>query len=109
MDELIEKAEAYVAASNDHDITRIEPMLASGCSYRSAGVGRHEGVEAIVKMMQSFFAANQDVHWQTENYRRRSDYVVFDFCISLGGNSSAGVEELHFDGTGKICRIVVQR
>ncbi len=109
MDELIERAEAYVAASNDHDIARIAPMLASRCSYRSVGVGRHEGVEAIVSMMQSFFAANQDVHWQTENYRRRSNQVVFDFRISLGGNSSAGVEELHFDDAGKINKIVVQR
>jgi hypothetical protein len=109
MDELIKKAEAYVAASNAHDIDRIKPMLAPECSYRSAGVGHHDGVEAIMTMMQSFFAANPDVHWQTENYQRRSDHVVFDFVITLGANSSSGVEEIHFDEAGKISRIVVQR
>lgn len=109
MNELIKKAESYVAASNDHDIPRIRPMLAPECSYRSAGVGQHDGVEAIMTMMQSFFAANPDVHWQTENYHQRSDHVVFDFVITLGTNSSSGVEEIHFDEAGKISRIVVQR
>jgi limonene-1,2-epoxide hydrolase len=109
MDELIRKAESYVAASNDHDIARIRAMLAPECSYRSAGVGQHDGVEAIVTMMQWFFAANPDVHWQVDNYQRRSGHVVFDFVITLGGNSSSGVEEIHFDETGDISRIVVQR
>lgn len=109
MDALIKKAESYVAASNDHDIARIRPMLAPECSYCSAGVGRHDGIEAIVTMMQSFFAANPDVHWQAENYQRRPGYVVFDFVITLGGNSSSGVEEIHFDQAGDISRIVVQR
>jgi len=109
MDELIKKAESYVAASNDHDIARIRTMLAPACCYRSAGVGRHDGVDAIITMMQSFFAANPDVHWQVDNYRWRSGHVVFDFVITLGGNSSSGVEEIHFDGTGDISRIAVQR
>lgn len=109
MDELIRKAESYVAASNDHDIARIRPLLASECSYRSAGVGQHDGVEAIMTMMQSFFAANPDVHWQAENYRWRSGHVVFDFVITLGANSSSGVEEIHFDEASAISRIVVQR
>ncbi|WP_108881063.1 nuclear transport factor 2 family protein [Anderseniella sp. Alg231-50] len=109
MDELIEKAKAYVAASNAHDIARIKPMLAPACSYRSAGVGRHDGADAIMTMMQSFFAANPDVHWQAENYRQRCDHVVFDFVITMDGNSSSGVEEIHFDGAGNVSRIVVQR
>lgn len=109
MDDLIKKAESYVAASNDHDIARIRPMLAADCSYRSAGVGAHDGVEAIATMMQSFFAANSDVHWQVEDYRWQTGHVVFDFVITLGGTSSSGVEEIHFDDTGAISRIVVRR
>lgn len=109
MDGLIKKAESYVAASNDHDIARIRTMLAPACCYRSAGVGRHDGVDAIMTMMQSFFAANPDVHWQVDNYQRCPSHVVFDFVITLGGNSSSGVEEIHFDGTGDISRIAVQR
>lgn len=109
MDELIRKAEAYVAASNAHDIARIQPMLAPECNYSSAGVGRHDGVEAIMTMMQSFFAANPDVHWRAENYRRRSDHVVFEFVVTMGGQSASGVEEIHFDGAGQISRIMVQR
>jgi len=109
MNDLIRKAESYVAASNDHDVARIRPMLAPECSYRSAGVGAHDGVDTITTMMQSFFAANPDVHWQVENYRWQSDYVVFDFVITLGGNSSAGVEEIHFDEAGAISQIIVQR
>lgn len=109
MDELIKKAESYVAASNAHDIDCIRPMLAPECSYRSASVGQHDGVEAIMAMMQSFFAANPEVHWQADTYQRRSDHVAFDFVITLGANSSSGVEEIHFDEAGKISRIVVQR
>ncbi len=48
MDDLIGKAEAYVATSNDHDLARIKTMLAQGCSYQSTGVGQHDGVEAII-------------------------------------------------------------
>ncbi len=109
MDELIKKAESYVAASNDHDIARIRLMLAPDCSYRSAGVGAHDGVDAITTMMQSFFAANPDVHWQVEDYRWQSGHVVFDFVIALDGTSSSGVEEIHFDKAGAICLIVVHR
>ncbi|MEO9875919.1 MAG: nuclear transport factor 2 family protein [Anderseniella sp.] len=109
MDDLIKKAESYVAASNDHDTARIKLMLASDCSYRSAGVGAHDGVEAITTMMQSFFAANPDVHWQVKGYRWQAGHVEFEFVITLGANSTAGVEEIHFDDTGAISRIVVRR
>jgi len=109
MEEETGKAKAYVSASNEHDLGQIKTMLAGDCSYRSAGVGRHDGVEAIMRMMQSFFASNPEVRWKAENYRWRSDHVIFDFLITLGGNTSSGVEEIHFNDAGKICRIVVQR
>jgi len=109
MEELIGKAEAYVSASNEHDLSQIRTMLAPDCSYRSAGVGRHDGVEAIMSMMQSFFTSNPDVHWQAENYRWQSNHLVFDFLITLGGNTSSGVEEIHFNDAGEVNRIVVQR
>ena len=108
-EELLGKAEDYVSASNEHDLRRIRTMLACNCSYRSTGTGRHDGVEAVMSMMKSFFASNRDVRWQVENYRWHEDRVVFDFLITLGGNTSSGVEELHFNDAGEICRIVVQR
>ncbi len=109
MDELITKAKDYVAASNAHDVDRIRPMLASDCSYRSAGVGRHDGADAVMAMMQSFFAANPDVHWDARNYQQQANHVAFDFRITLGAGTSSGREEIHFSEAGKISRIVVQR
>jgi len=44
-----------------------------------------------------------------EDYRWQSGHVVFDFVITLDGTSSSGVEEIHFDKAGAICRIVVHR
>lgn len=105
----IEKAQAYVAASNDHDLAAIEAMLAPDCIYRSAGVGRHDGIEAILAMMTSFFASYRDVNWQAENYRWLSDHVRFDFVITLGGNSSTGEEMIWFDADGRISEIEVRR
>ena len=105
----IEKAQAYVTASNDHDLVAIAAMLAPDCIYRSAGVGRHDGSEAILAMMTSFFASYPDVHWQAENYRWLSDHVRFDFVITLDGNSSAGEEMIWFDGNGRISEIEVLR
>jgi hypothetical protein len=109
MYEFIEKAQAYVGASNDHDLVSIEAMLAPDCIYRSASVGRHDGFEAILAMMKPFFASYPDVHWQAENYQWLSDCVKFDFVITLGEKSSLGVEKIYFDGDGRISRIEVQR
>lgn len=106
---LIEKAKAYVAASNDHDLVAIEAMLAPDCSYRSAGVGRHDGITAILAMMTSFFATNPDVHWDAENYRWLFDHVRFDFVITLAGNTSPGEEMIWFDSDGRITGIEVCR
>ena len=105
----IEKAQGYVAASNDHDLSAIEAMLAPDCIYRSAGVGRHDGSRAILAMMTAFFASNRDVHWDADNYQWLSDHVQFDFVITLGGNSSAGEEKIWFDGEGRISEIEVLR
>jgi hypothetical protein len=109
MYEFIEKAQAYVGASNDHDLVSIEAMLAPDCIYRSASVGRHDGFEAILAMMKPFFASYPDVHWQAENYQWLSDSAKFDFVITLGEKSSLGVEKIYFDGDGRISRIEVQR
>ena len=109
MIEFIEKAQAYVAASNDHDLVRIEAMLAPDCIYRSGSVGRHDGIEAILAMMSSFFALYPNVHWEAKNYRWLAEHVQFDFVITLGENSSPGVEKIFFDGDGRIGQIHVQR
>ena len=53
----IEVAKAYVAASNAHDLTTIEPMLSVDCEYQSSGVGHHAGdigyVEMDIRMRQA--------------------------------------------------------
>ena len=108
-EKLLGRAEDYVSASNEHNLARIKIMLAVDCSYRSDGVGRHDGVEAITSMMQSFFASNPDVQWQAENYRWHEDHVVFDFRITIRGSTTSGVEEIHFNEAGEISRIVVHR
>jgi hypothetical protein len=105
----IEKARSYVAASNDHDLGAIEAMLAADCIYRSAGVGRHDGSAAILAMMTSFFGSYPDVHWEAENYQWIADHVRFDFVITLGEDSSSGVEKIWFDGDGRISEIEVLR
>ena len=110
MTELLTRAQAYVAASNDHDLAAIEPMLAPDCVYQSDAVGRHDGAQAILAMMEGFFASFPDVHWQAGNYRLCArDAVEFSFVITLQGNSSPGAERLHFDGDGRVRLIEVMR
>lgn len=109
-DALIEKTRAYVDASNEHDVDRIETMLAADAVYLSTGVGRHDGATAILHMNRSFFSANPDVHWNTTSYRVvENGGVEFDFIISLGGASYPGVERVFFDPQGKIVRVEVER
>jgi hypothetical protein len=107
---LVEQTKSYVAASNAHDLTRIEPMFAADAIYRSSGVGQHEGAPAIIAMMKTFFDANPDVHWDTSSFRViEENGVEFDFVISLGGNSSTGIERLFFDADNLIRLIEVER
>lgn len=109
MSDWIERAKAYVDASNHHDLPRIKAMLAETCEYVSDGVGRHDGVNAICKMMESFFSLNADVHWQVDRYQLFSDCVLFEFIITLAGKRSDGLERLFFQTDGKISRIEVRR
>ncbi len=108
--DLVQRAQAYVAASNAHDVSAVETMLAAECVYESSGVGRHEGAEAIIAMMRGFFASAPDVHWQTDGYRPvAGNGVEFDFVISMNGETSNGVERLFFDDRGAITRVEVAR
>lgn len=109
MSNWIEQARDYVDASNDHDLTRIRQMLAQECVYISDGVGRHEGVDAILDMMQSFFASNPDVQWQVDNYQLQLACVEFEFVITMGDKTSRGVENIFLGRGGKIGRIEVRR
>ncbi len=103
-------AKSYVAASNAHDLAMIGPMLADDCRYASSGVGEHLGKQAIVAVMEGFFSANQDVHWDVPEFRLLAPRcVVFDFTISLGGKTAQGVEQISFQGDGKIGAIEVLR
>ena len=108
--DLIARTQAYVEASNDHDVERIAGMLADDASYSSSGVGEHEGAAAILAMNTTFFDANPDVHWQPENFRAvGDDGVAFDFVITIGGQPSSGVERVYFHPDGRIRRVEVER
>ncbi len=103
-------AKAYVDASNAHDLSRIRPMFAANAVYRSSGVGEHTGVDAIIGMMQDFFAANSDVYWDTTDFHAVEESgIEFSFVITLGGISSTGVERLFFNEDNAIRLIEVAR
>lgn len=106
----VDRAKAYVAASNAHDLAAISPMLAPGCVYYSAAVGRYVGTDAILAMMQEFFGEYPDAHWQVDAYSLHGvDVVEFDFEITLLGKASSGHERLYFNRKGLICRVEVER
>ena len=106
----IGKAQGYVHASNQHDMTRIGAMLSEDIIYASSGVGEHEGAGAVMHMMAAFHEANPEVHWQAENYRIIDrDGVEFDFIMTLDGAEHRGVERIFFTPDGLIRRIEVER
>lgn len=108
--DLIALAEAYVAASNAHDLDRVAAMFSPDAVYRSSGVGAHDGPAAIRAMNESFFAANPDVHWETTGHRIvPGDGVEFDFFITLGGRRHPGTERVFFDEAGLIRKVEVVR
>ena len=108
--DLADKASAYVAASNARDVTAIEPMLHEDCRYVSSGVGDYSGRSEILSMMSGFFAKNPDVQWTVEDYALESERcVVFDFVISLDGQTSKGTERIWFSDDGAITCIKVER
>ena len=106
----IAKAQAYVDASNQHDMARIGPMFAPDIVYVSSGVGAHEGTDAVYAMMTAFHDANPEVHWEASDYRPiGEDGVEFDFVMTMGGKKHPGVERIYFTTDGLISRIEVAR
>lgn len=106
----IERAAAYVDASNEHDVDRIGTMLHADAVYHSTGVGSHCGKDAILAMNKKFFAEFPDVRWSPANYRSiAGNGVEFDFEISLKGKLSSGVERVFFNTEGLILRVEVER
>ena len=106
----IEVAKVYVAASNAHDLSAIEPMLSLNCEYQSSGVGNHVGRETILSMMKKFFADNPTVRWDAENWNTEGGQTaVFDFQFTLDSGSSTGREWITIDGNGLITQIRVAR
>jgi len=113
-EERIETAKAYVALSNAHGVELIRGMLEPDAEYRSANVGSFVGVDAIVAMMDGFFAAHPDVHWTVDAYRARAPgRVEFDFEMTATDAATGaavrrrGTEVIGFSPAGRIARIEV--
>ena len=82
----------YVEASNEHNLERIRAMFAEDAVYVSSRVGAFEGRDAIIAMMDGFFARFPDVHWDVMEYREDgAGAVVFDFIMTAtaGGEAEA--------------------
>ena len=111
---LPELAGRYVQASNEHDLERIRAMFAGDAVYVSSRVGAFDGRDAILAMMDGFFARFPDVHWDVREYREAgAGAVVFDFVMTATAVDEAeaievhGVETIAFDAMGRISRIEV--
>lgn len=112
---LISRARDYVAASNAHDLDRVEAMFAEDAEYHSTGVGSHAGRAAIRGMMERFFATYPDVRWAAEDYHLTDgNGVTFDFIMTAmpadgsDGIERRGMERLFFTPDGLIRRIEVE-
>lgn len=112
---LIERARAYVEASNAHDLDIVQAMFAETAEYHSDRVGSYQGIPAIRAMMDNFFRGFPDVHWRAEDYRLDgSDGVTFDFVMTATNAATGeaferrGVERIYFDAAGAVRRIEVE-
>jgi len=110
----ISLAADYVAASNAHDLERIEKMLSEDAVYHSSRVGDHQGINAIRLMMEGFFMGYPDVHWAVENYSVEGDNgVSYNFVMTATEARSGerivreGLERIYFSFAKKIARIEV--
>ena len=111
----VELATNYVAASNAHDLEKIETMLAPDAVYHSERVGDHEGKESICQMMEGFFAEFPDVHWDVGDYVRDGENgVAFRFFMTATEARSGqriereGLERIFFSFARKIARVEVK-
>lgn len=110
----LELARRYVDASNAHDLERIRAMFADDAVYVSSRVGTCEGVEAIIGMMEGFFARFPDVNWTVDEYRQDdAGAVIFGFIMTataVADNEAIevrGVETITFDPAGRIVQVEV--
>ena len=112
---VLELARRYTAFANAHDLDGCESMFAVDMDYVSDGVGEHHGSSAIRRMMDDYFAARPDVHWQDGPYRQvAADAAAFDFVMTGTDPATAkpfrrtGVETVSFNASGMIRRIEVK-
>ena len=111
--EYLELAKAYVALSNAHHVELIQSMFTKTSTYRSSSVGEYQGDVAISEMMQDFFTAFPDVHWQATEYEYQDTRVSFKFEMNATNAKTGeplqrhGNESIEFDTIGRIRNLVV--
>ncbi|MGI9483087.1 MAG: nuclear transport factor 2 family protein [Hyphomicrobiales bacterium] len=97
----LHQAREYVAASNAHDLGRVEALIAEGAVYDSSSAGFHSGKAAIRQMMDQFFEAFAELHWETYDWQKDGDDAwAFDFTMT-GKNAETGAE-IRRNGTERI-------
>ncbi len=105
----ISRAEAYVAASNAHDLEAITPMFADDADYVSSRTGTYSGIPDIIEMMRGFFEGFGDATWVTDNWRDvEGNGVEFTFVLTISGTGRPGTERVFFNDYGRIRRIEVE-
>ena len=111
----MDRAKAYVEASNAHDLERVEAMFAADAEYVSTGAGSHTGRKSIRTMMDNFFAAFSGLIWVTQDWHIDADGAhAFDFVMTGLNTQSgeeikkAGHERIWINGDGLISRIEVR-
>ena len=113
-EEAIERAKAYVEASNAHDLAAISAMLDADARYHSSALGDHRGPGAILAMMTRFFAEHPDVAWQASTYRAAGTTGAAFFFVMTAthkasgeANERRGIERIFFTPEGLISLIEV--
>ena len=90
----------YFELSNAADLTAIEALIYPEATYSSAHTGLYYGITDIMAMMETFFNAQQGLHWHIDSIETLTEHIteVHFTCNSRDANGKAvvrtGVERI---------------